>query len=200
MSTGREVCRGAIREAVGDTLATRRARTILFVGEVNPPSSQSRYALYPYPPNCAGERLCNGILGANVGQYLACWRTNLSTGWWKLHEARQRATELMERSALLPHLPLHPASRTRIEVLNPPWSIVVMLGRKVADAIVRSTKFARFDFFEVKKAKWFDENQTIFVPLPHPSGRCREWNDPISVKRARIIMRELAPEMEWGPT
>ncbi len=76
-----------------------------------------------------------------------------------------------------------------------PWPIVVMLGRKVTDAM--------------RRAAMIDEDIVPFssrgccpgltlVSLPHPSGRnAALWNGKAR-DRARQILRGLAPEVPWG--
>jgi hypothetical protein len=34
--------------------------------------------------------------------------------------------------------------------------------------------------------------------LPHPSGRCRIWNQAASVHRARALVATYAPGFPWG--
>jgi hypothetical protein len=57
---------------------------------------------------------------------------------------------------------------------------VVALGRRVAAA------FAAADapFFTRHVT---DDGDVVYV-LPHPSGRCREWNDPAAPERARRLL------------
>ena len=183
--------RGAVREAVGDAAAFARARTILLIGEVNPLTEANQFALYPDPPNCAGWRLCRQIFQCPEDQYLAMWRANLCGGWWNKDYARRRALELIKGPPrIVELLPTPPP-----EPIVAPWSVVVMLGRKVSDAVLRAqSRYVRFDPFEVKSAS----DTLTFVCLPHPSGRCREWNDPRAAEKARVIMRAIAPEMRFG--
>lgn len=59
---------------------------------------------------------------------------------------------------------------------------IVMLGRRVA------TSFGHADlsFFRV-----VGHGGRRFALLPHPSGLSREWNDPASVRKARMIVSKL---------
>lgn len=43
-----------------------------------------------------------------------------------------------------------------------------------------------------------EDSPTTFVLLPHPSGLCREWNDPSAVTRARRVLEFVAPDVPWG--
>lgn len=64
------------------------------------------------------------------------------------------------------------------------WSedvdVVVLLGRKVREAFGWD-----YPSFTTMLAKG-----KTFVFLPHPSGRCRVWNDPASLRRARRVLRK----------
>lgn len=58
--------------------------------------------------------------------------------------------------------------------------VAVLLGRKVASV------------FDLKKAQLFTterRGKCRLIILPHPSGRCRVWNDPTSFERARELLR-----------
>jgi hypothetical protein len=135
----------------------------VIVGEDNPHSADPADALYPYPPNCAGERLQRLVFGVSLGSYLHDYeRVNLcESGRWSTKVARERAYEVGIRASLLD-------------------ARVVMLGRKVADAFDHSfTGVPREPFTAMGP----------YVLLPHPSGRCREWNDPASFERARKVLR-----------
>lgn len=72
--------------------------------------------------------------------------------------------------------------------LDPEHDVIVTLGRKVARAF-----FLHSTFFRI-----VDERATKFVVLPHPSGLCRVWNEPGAAKRARDVMRSVAPGVPWG--
>lgn len=60
--------------------------------------------------------------------------------------------------------------------------VVVALGRKVASAM--GHEGPQFTARVVGK--------TVVVHLPHPSGRCRAWNDPEAPGRARRVVRFAA--------
>ena len=149
---------------------------ILFLGEDNPYGSDPEFALYCYPPGCAGYRL-RRILGLPQHQYLALNRANLCDGTWSNKRAKQRALELLTP----------PAS----------WNVMVLLGRKVTETfehvaldVVPLVPFA---------TRVCCPGMTL-VSLPHPSGRNLVWNQPQARERARQILREVAPEIPWGST
>ena len=164
---------------------------VLLVGEDNPQSAWPSHALYPYPVGCAGYNFAENITGVGTSHQLATWRTNLCNPNWSAPKARERATAL---------------------VLTPgvPWRVIVMLGRKVSRAFEKaldryiekpelilpfSVKRAVHRVnFAGKVATESDIDWIMLVSLPHPSGRCREWNDLATVHRARALLARVAPE------
>lgn len=133
----------------------------LLVGELNLHSTDPRYALWPEPAGCAGDRLCRLVMGLTPDDYLDRFaRVNLCRGKWRTDVARAIAREISEGN---------------------PGRKVVLLGAKVAAAFG-----LLFDPFTVK-------TQVRLGPvaiLPHPSGRCRAWNEPGAHERARGVLRE----------
>ncbi len=147
----------------------------LFVGEVNPISSHPDDALYCNPRNCSGERLQRLILGLHPRTYLALHRTNLCTGTWSMHASRRRAELLCHDDP------------------SRPWDLVVLLGRKVADAFEFDGPF----FSTLTVPRWASKPIT-FYSIPHPSGLSRLWNVPGNVEEARAKLREMCPDVSWG--
>jgi hypothetical protein len=147
---------------------------VLCLGEDNPYGSEPEFALYCYPPGCAGYRL-RRIFGLPQHQYLALHRKNLcDSGAWSTKVARERARQLHADSSM-------------------PWSVIVLLGRKVADAFGYEGPF-----FTTSRSCDYATGHFTFVSLPHPSGRnAASWN-PQARDRARQILREVAPEVPWG--
>lgn len=152
---------------------------VLLLGEDNPLSVAPEHALYPLPENCSGERLCNLILRMRVQDYMGTWRTNLCVnGRWDKREAGIRVLTLLRDDS--------------------PWRTVVMLGRKVASIMEPIT--GRVPPFGVA---WIGdrrsgEDRMRVVALPHPSGRCREWNDPQNFGIARAALLAAESEMPLG--
>lgn len=153
---------------------TEMTGRLLLCGENNPYGSTPEYALYCYPPGCAGYRLRH-ILGLPEHQYLALHRKNLCDGDWSKRDAEKRAFELLSPEA--------------------PWRVIVLLGRKVTETFekvalggVPMIAFTTRDCCPGMK----------LVSLPHPSGRnAGAWN-PNLHDRARQILRELVPELPLG--
>lgn len=131
----------------------------LLVGEANPYGGDPYYALFPFPENSAGGRLCHKVLGLSQREYLSRFdRANLCATRWRAREARNSAI--------------------RIEVERAGF-VAVLFGAKVARAF--GLPFTPFEP-PVKRLM-------TFVVLPHPSGRCRAWNEPGAFDRARTALR-----------
>lgn len=135
----------------------------LLVGELNPLGSDLRFALYPKPENGSGGRL-RRILGMTSSAYLRAFRrVNLCAGEWDAREARLAASRLARETG----------------------GPFVLLGRKVSAAF--GLPYAPFHTFNR-----FDRDATrAALVLPHPSGRCRAWNDPGAAPLARALVLDL---------
>jgi len=152
---------------------------VLLLGECNPyfaGHGDSSYALYCYPVGSAGNRL-RRILGLPQHQYLALHRKNLCDGDWSKESAKRRAVELLD------------------PLLDPPWRVIVLLGRKVTETFehVALSDEPLVPF----STRGCCPGMTL-VSLPHPSGRNAALWQPKARDRARQILRELAPEVPWG--
>lgn len=159
-------------------------REVLVVGEVNPISTDPRYALYYEPAGCAGHRLQEKILGLRPRAYLALWRVNLCSGSWDSAVASARARALLEST-------------------DAPWRVVVALGVRVAMAVVDSACVTSAERVAMTDIRWArvpvsgsGGREVIF--LPHPSGLNRSWSDPRAVDRARELLRAAVPDVAWG--
>jgi hypothetical protein len=76
------------------------------------------------------------------------------------------------------------AARRRAQELRTWKAPIILLGAKVA----RAFEFDPFEPFVVT-----DGGRTLV--LPHPSGRCRVWNDPLAVGRTRALVAEVVPQV-----
>jgi hypothetical protein len=168
---------GAWRTILGPNVP-KSTESVLFVGEDNPLSQDARDALYPYPPRCSGERLCNHILELPTANYLACWRTNLCVGKWNRQQARDRSDLLT--------VPLAP------------WHTIVLLGKKVAEAF--SFCGQPFEMRRYMNPTTGSEYMWNVLYLPHPSGRNLIWNGPGPRANARDALRALVPDLWSEPT
>ena len=149
------------------------ASRVLLVGENNPYGADPEFALYCYPPGCAGHRLFR-IFGLPEDQYLGLHRTNLCAGDWSKTQAQARVWELLSPQA--------------------PWRVIVLLGRKVTESFEKVALDSPLVAFSTRGCC---PGMTL-VSLPHPSGRNAAMWNPKARDRARQIMRELVPELPWG--
>lgn len=149
---------------------------VLLVGEDNPQSQDPYFSLWNEPPGCAGHRLQEAIFVLTPSVYRSIWRTNLCVGSWDRDAAELRCFDLIASDC--------------------PWSVLVLLGRRVAVSF-RSVLGRALAPFERLAAQKYGRDLT-FVSLPHPSGRCREWNDSSSYLLTSRIMGEVAPWLSWG--
>ena len=165
-------------------------RRILVCGEDNPQDPRREYALHDEPAErgVAGHRLRADIFGLSRLTYLSIWRANLCSPTWSRPHAIERAAELVIGTG-----DAHP------------WNVVIMLGRKVADAVDAALR--RHAKREGAAPAWRDlepfASTTLgpgrtLVSIPHPSGRCHLWNDPANYARARELLRDVAPAIPWG--
>lgn len=142
----------------------------LIVGEANPYTPYpAYYALYPWPPHSAGGRLAR-MLRMNKEEYLRAFdRVNLfeaPPATWSAPEAREKAREVE-------------------------WStdaeVIFMLGARVAAAFGHRD-LPVWGFRE--RANIITGRLVRFIYLPHPSGRCRVWNDKRAEAKLRRIVRK----------
>jgi len=134
---------------------------VLIVGEHNPHSRDDRHALHPHPKGAAGSRLCK-ILGMAPCEYLETFdRANL------LKTARWSTKRARAAAGGLSH-------KKRI-----------LLGARVAAA--HGVKFYPFHRYYLTV---FHDGVDILV-LPHPSGRCRIWNDRAAIVAARDAVKRF---------
>lgn len=153
---------------------------LLLVGEDNPQSEKPEHALFPYPQGCAGSRLMTDILGLRRQTYLRLARTNLCCPTWDRWDAESRAGAIIAQVVDM------------VDYTERRFSPIVMLGRKVTSAF--GFRKDALPFFAHTEGA---PGQT-FVSLPHPSGRCREWNDATNYQRTIDLMRTVAPNVPWG--
>lgn len=145
------------------------------VGMNNPYSNDQRYALFPHPQKSAGYRLFEMLRQAAYRknmvvsplEYANCFeRYNLVTG--KEWDAR---AAVFGAQSLLSNL----QNRK-----------VVICGKAVAKAF--DLKKPDFSLYK-RHQHGFD-----YWIIPHPSGLCREYNDPFNVSRVGDLLLELYKE------
>ena len=115
-----------------------------------------------WPPTTGTARRFCEILGITAEEYeLMFDRINLCRGEWNWQTARLVAEILLRMSS---------------------YTQIVLFGRKVA----RAFGLQNFEAFSM-----IQEGETRMFLLPHPSGRCRVWNDGENIKRARKLMKQV---------
>lgn len=137
---------------------------IVLVGMNNPYGADPKYALYPMPATSAGGRLFKMLRAASDGdlgmsEYARIFdRINLVSGDWDRRLAEAKATDLVINGNY---------ARRR----------VVLLGQEVKNAFLKTSTIA----LPESHARWqycSRSGAERWATLPHPSGRCRDWNDP----------------------
>lgn len=146
----------------------------LLVGETNPYSGDDHeFALYPSPEGSAGHRLCVDILGLGRKDYLERFdRANLCGGTWRIGAARDVAERIKHE---------HKGDRA-----------FILLGAKVREAfgIWEAAFTVATRYWDLQPGPLREWVHTYYL-LPHPSGRCRAWNEPGAVARARALLKEF---------
>lgn len=147
--------------------------TVVLVGESNPYSADPRHALYPLPPNAAGGRLARA-LELSAREYIAAFpdRRNLlaRTAKWSAPLARCAADDVLRAAPL--------------------GAVLVLLGAKVSAAFGVDYRPALFLPRMAHVGTNVPRRRVVLV-LPHPSGLCREWNDPQTALRVQEALREV---------
>jgi hypothetical protein len=145
---------------------------LLLIGEDNPYGSND-FALYHLPRGASGDRL-RRIMGVPDHVYEKFDKLNLCEGGWDRVAALKRAAEIYrERWSAYDSL-----ERS---------SVLLLCGAKVRECFKGPDPLtARAD------------GTMHLISIPHPSGRCREWQDPRTAARVRYLLRIYVPEVEWG--
>jgi len=149
---------------------------VLVVGECVPEGHDREEALAAGRPGSIGNRLMN-ILGMSERNFASrLERVNLCSGGWNREEARDSAEWLVGEFSRLPYF--------------------LLLGRRVREAFGGESSYVR-----VGRSCYLgyrvSEDLTI-VGIPHPSGRCREWNDARTVVEVRRFLSAVVRDFPWG--
>lgn len=65
---------------------------------------------------------------------------------------------------------------------------LILLGRRVCDAF-------ELEYTPFRIHEQFGSGPRRLLVLPHPSGLCRTWNDPMAAATARLVVASLVPEV-----
>lgn len=146
------------------------------IGEMNPHQKPGedpshKYDLYPLPRGASGHRLCKLVLGMEMTAYLRSFvrRDLLTTKKWSVPQARKAAGVVWAESKCAP---------------------LILLGTKVSAAF--GLAYEPFTF--VKRDAVVGDRRILI--LPHPSGLCRAWDEPLAFRRARELVLPLLAAVE----
>lgn len=178
-------------------------RTVV-LGMNNPLSADPRHALYPHPPGCAGHRLWSMLATEAlvpeppevVTQQKYCRaldrRNVLSARAWSAADARREAGRLLDS-------------------LAPEEGDLFALEKAPPDPVVRRIVILGVGTLRAcglpRPAAWGAWASHYHLPtlrleyclLPHPSGRCREYNDPDMVRLAgQVLLAEYRRSSQLG--
>lgn len=148
----------------------------LLVGEQPGPSSNPRLPMWPYPPNSAGGRL-HRMSGMDVGDYLLrLARVNLA----RRPVARWDPARAADRLGLV------------LDGL-PDGARVVLCGARAKDALCSwlGVPGPTCPLPFTAPVLWRGRDVKI-VGVPHPSGRCQDYNDPAVREAAGRVVRWAA--------
>jgi hypothetical protein len=146
------------------------------IGEMNPHQKPGedpshKFDLYPLPRGASGHRLCKLVLGMEMTTYLRSFirRDLLIAKKWSVPQARKAASAVWAESKGAP---------------------LILLGAKVSAAF----GFAYEPFTFVKRDAVVGDRRILIIP--HPSGLCRAWDEPLAFRRARELVLPLLAAVE----
>jgi hypothetical protein len=151
----------------------------LLLGMCNPLSDDPEFDLYPYPEGSAGWRLWKMLPeGTTRAQYLDVFdrRNLLHQRTWDQKAAREAAVEIIASLAFRP--------------------IIVVLGSQVRSALGLPNAeplVLREDMASATRVDGAACQAIVrWLPVPHPSGRNRWYNEPGNRERVGATLLELA--------
>lgn len=147
------------------------------IGEAPGVNTSWKLPVFPFPSNSAGGRLLKYSeldAAAYLGKFI---RKNLYTHLepWSIPTAREKAAEIVS--------------------LFQSWRVlrVVLLGKRVGEAfglrLWETGSTTAMDFGVGAPPRSFGVAVTC---IPHPSGRCREYNDEDAIRRTKATLRWAA--------
>lgn len=154
------------------------------VGMANPyqsdPEDAQHFAMYPAPPESAGGRFCDLILGMQQRDYLRAFeRRDLCHPKWSDPLARASAACLTWEMGA--------------------GDVVFLLGRKPWEAFFPDKHDPPWSLFNHAQRIFWSDGRRVhldFVALPHPSGlNTAVWGNYLSYSRVRAAVAEAAPHL-----
>lgn len=147
--------------------------TLVLVGQApgKHPRYEPKYALYPFPPRCTGARL-QQKMGLSRRDYIALPRYNTLDFYpgarpeggdvFPLRMAREAANRLAREKLI--------------------GTTVLFVGQKTADAFRRGS---------AETFVWYPEKAFAWCVIPHLSGLCRWWSDPVNDQVGSQFLYEI---------
>lgn len=175
-------------------------RRPLLVGECNPYGGDPGYALYPYPRNSAGGRLCRIIFKLPTTTYLDVFdRVNLCPTTFSMPVARDTVRKLA------PSLPEHrvvilcgsrPARAFGQEpaTIGTPLRVINMLEATGKGKLLVAAQRSLLD----RGRDYKPPTGYTLIVLPHPSGRNSRILTDANIEFIRGELVRLVPEVPWG--
>jgi hypothetical protein len=152
----------------------------LVVGEAPGHNTDGNIPLYPHFKGCAAERLI-GYAGVSYKDWCTTtYRVNLCKEKWSSREARTTAGYIRMWCSTLTN---HSKDALGLAHIDPNGFKVLLLGSRVRDAmgVDDGTPFGTDRLTGEIEVRW----------IPHPSGRCRYYNDSNNQKKAGRAVRWL---------
>jgi hypothetical protein len=152
----------------------------LVVGEMPGHNTDGNIPLYPHFKGCAAERLI-GYAGVSYKDWITgVYKVNLCKEKWSSSEARDTAAYIRLWCSTLTD---HHKDALGMAHIDPKGFKVLVLGSRVRDAMGfdDGTPFGKERFTGSIEVRW----------IPHPSGRCRYYNDVKNQKKAGEAVRWL---------
>lgn len=143
-------------------------------GMNNPLSDDPRHALAPYPANCAGWRLwqmLNAVRLTSRTEYMRAFdrRNVLHARAWSRTQAREAGADLWRTLGGRRVVLLGVATLAAVGAPRTPWGVWVHPPRSLTSG------------------------PEAYCLLPHPSGRCLEYNDPtMRATAGAVLLTEFA--------
>lgn len=147
----------------------------VIVGLDNPHSDAPEHALFPHPVGCAGHRLYTMMRDANLS---GLWITAYTHGFERRNLSPYPCPRSIEtRRALWSRL------LADVDGDGPRERVVICCGNQVRDAAGLKTERCVLDEHRIG---W----------VPHPSGMCRAYNDPVvKLEVGRFLVSLLVDDL-----